>query len=242
MVQLTEQRWNKVGATVFLIQSLAAVVLVLANFALPLDQMVAAARTMAGDHYAESQTVVLHGRERTTLISHLLPSLAFTILGMLQLWPALRKRGRRAWHRWIGRTFILVSLGSAVTGAVLSLRANYSGWDELVPSFLFAFALVVFCVMGWIRARQRDFQAHQEWMILALASGLGITLARVYLRLFTSITGLDAYEFFGAIFWMGSGTNIVLALIWIGVRRRIRTDARSNKAKGNHDRAKVGSV
>lgn len=220
------KKWNYVGTAVLSLEALGAVVLVLGNLFLPVDLVVEAARFVAGSHYADQHTAeVLHGAQRPLLIWHVVPSLVFAVIGMLQLLPALRRRAGGKWHRWIGRCFILMAVGAAVTGTLLSIRANYSGWDEIVPSVLFSIALIVFCVMGLIRARQRDFNAHQEWMFLALSSGLGITLARVYLRVFTSATGLPADEFFGTILWMGSGTNLVLALIWLGERRRIRSRA-----------------
>lgn len=223
MVQLTEKKWNYVGVTVLSIEALGAIVLVLGNLLLPVDKIVEAARFVAGSHYADQHTAeVVHGTQRPLLIWHVVPSFVFVVMGMLQLLPAVRRKARGKWHRWIGRFFIIMAVGAAVTGTLLSVRANYSGWDEIIPSVIFSIALVVFCVMGLIRARQRNFDAHQEWMLLALSSGLGITLARVYLRVFTSATGLPADDFFGTILWMGSGTNLVLALIWLGERRRIR--------------------
>lgn len=157
------------------------------------------------------------------------------------MWPRLRQKKYRPWHRWLGRTFIATAILSSITGMYMSIRLNYTGWDEIIPSFLFGMALITFCVMGWIRARQRDFTAHQEWMILALASGLGITLARIYLMLLTGTTGLEATEFFGSIFWMGSGTNVVLALVWLGVRRRI--DQKNLKdRKGRRGQRALGTV
>lgn len=234
MAQLTEKTWNRVGVTVLAFEALGAIALVLGNLLLPVDLVVEAARFVAGSQYADQHTAaVLHGTQRPLLIWHLAPSLVFAALGMLQLLPALRRKAGGRWHRWMGRCFILIAVGAALTGTLLSVRANYSGWDEIVPSVFFSVALVSFCVMGLIRARQRDFSAHQEWMFLALASGLGITLARLYLRVFTSVTGLPADDFFGTILWMGSGTNLVLALIWLGERRRIRERAkRARKISG----------
>ncbi|GAA1440602.1 DUF2306 domain-containing protein [Nocardiopsis tropica] len=239
--QLTRRTWTRIGVTVLLAEAFMACTMVLGNLVFPTDAIIDLSRMIAGDHYAENQTPRLHSEGRVATTLHLLPSLVFVLVGIAQLWPKLRRRKYRPWHRWLGRTFIVTAILSSLTGMYMSIRLNYTGWDEIIPSFLFGTALVAFCTMGWIRARQRDFPAHQEWMILALASGLGITLARIYLMLLTSVTGQEATEFFGSIFWMGSGSNVVLALIWLGVRRRMDQKDLEIRKRGRKERA-LGSV
>lgn len=225
------KRWQRLGVTVLLLEGVLAAFMVMINLVLPAEVVVEMSRSVAGDHYADVQAVRLHGEGKVETTLHLLPSLVFVVVGLGQLHPRLRRKHLRHFHRWLGRLFIVTAIGSSITGTYLSVALNYSGWDEVIPSTLFGIALIVFCLMGWVRARQRDFQAHQEWMILALASGLGITLARMYLAVLTNTTGLEATEFFGSIFWMGSGTNVVLALVWFGIRKRVRSRQAASKRK-----------
>ena len=109
------------------------------------------------------------------LVTHIVGSAVFALVGALQLVPAIRRR-HPAWHRRAGR--VLAVAGLMVTGSALWLTLFYDPQPGTGP-LLFVLRLIVApamagcLVVGVIAARRRDFRAHRAWMIRAYAIAVG---------------------------------------------------------------------
>jgi hypothetical protein len=109
------------------------------------------------------------------LVTHIVGSAVFALVGAFQLVPAIRRR-HPAWHRRAGR--VLAVAGLMVAGSALWLTLFYDPQPGTGP-LLFVVRLVVApamagcLVVGVAAARRRDFRAHRAWMIRAYAIAVG---------------------------------------------------------------------
>ncbi len=150
---------------------------------------------------------------------HITASAFAMILGVFQFLRVLRT-GAPAWHRWMGRIYIAACLVGGAAGLSIALYSSagpIAGWGFF---FLAVFWLLT-TTMAWLAALRRDFVAHERWMIRSFA----LTFAAVTLRLqlpfiFILDTGFEpAYR---VIAWTSWVPNLIVAELWIALRRRPR--------------------
>lgn len=108
---------------------------------------------------------------------HVATSCLVLLAGFTQFWPWLRRTSPH-WHRRFGYLYVVGVLGlAAPTGLVLALYAS-GGWTTQLCFVLLGVAWVGCTVLALRRAQQRQWQAHQAWMIRSYA----LTLAALSLR------------------------------------------------------------
>ena len=108
---------------------------------------------------------------------HVATSSMVLLAGFTQFWPWLRRRQPR-WHRRFGYLYVVGVLGlAAPTGLVLALYAS-GGWPTQLCFVLLGLLWIGCTVLALRRAQQRQWQAHQTWMIRSYA----LTLAALSLR------------------------------------------------------------
>ncbi len=103
------------------------------------------------------------------------------ILGPWQFLPALRRKAPAA-HRWTGRLYVLCCLVSGCAALVLSSQ-TITGLNSQIGFVLLATFWLITTLIGWRRARERDFVAHRQWMIRSYALTLAAVTLRFYLPL-----------------------------------------------------------
>lgn len=139
------------------------------------------------------------------------------VAGALQWHSGLRIR-HRAIHRWIGRAYLLAILAAGTAGLRLALDA-FGGPMARAGFAVLAMAWLVSTLLGWRRARQRQYAAHRRWM----ARSYALTLAAVTLRLYlpaSQMAGIDFQLAYPAIAWLCWVPNLMVAEWWL---RRDRT-------------------
>jgi uncharacterized membrane protein len=150
---------------------------------------------------------------------HIAASAFAMILGAFQFLKVLRQKAPSV-HRWMGRAYILACVVGGVAGGTIALSSTagpIAGWGF----FLLAVLWVPFTLLAWTSAMRRDFVAHERWMIRSFA----LTLAAVTLRIYLPMVGILDLEFlpaYRAIAWLAWVPNLVIAEIWIAMRRRPR--------------------
>ena len=90
------------------------------------------------------------------------------------------------------------------------------GWLEVSAIIVYGTAFLAALLAGWRSIRNGDVTRHREWMLRALAIGLGIATTRPVVGVFfatRALTGLSPSQFFGAAFWIGF-TTTTLAGEW----------------------------
>lgn len=112
-------------------------------------------------------------------IAHVLMAAVVTLGGLMQLWPALRRRLPRL-HRWTGRAFLVVAVFMALSGAWLTLvRGTWLSEVSAVAILGDAVLILVFAALAWRRALQRRFEAHRVWAMRAFMAVSGVWFLRV---------------------------------------------------------------
>lgn len=172
---------------------------------------------------------ILPAAERFTafpwpVVIHIVSATFYSVVGAFQFLPGLR-RGRRSWHKLVGRGLIpagfLVALSGMWMGAFSDLPA---GDGPLLVLFREAFGgfMVVSLILGIRAVVQRRFSVHGAWMTRAYAIGVGAGTQALFL-IPVSLTLGSSHEL---------GRALTMALAWIAnlavaevvIRRRARIE------------------
>ncbi len=159
------------------------------------------------DHADHWLLVVLHGLcGALTLIS------GFTALYMG--WT------RRAfgWHRHTGCTYVGAGMTMAFLSVVFSLQNRHDQASLSWSTGLLSVAWLVTTSMGWRRGSQRDWPAHQRWMIRSMV----LTWSFVFCRLAQRVEDFESvYPALGVwLYWVGPLLLAEAGLWWWGLRRQ----------------------
>ncbi len=169
-------------------------------------------------HYLQHAIVVL---------LHLVPGLAFVLLGPVQFSTQLRKRYPK-WHNRAGKVFVVSGIIAGVSalwmnqtfppvGGILKYTSNVAFGVTLIGTLMLAMAAI------W----RRRVGAHRAWMMRAFAIGTGVATQRVLLvPLFIAFGDLSD-TLIGAGTWAGWLLNVAVAEILI---RRSRRGARATRS------------
>lgn len=129
--------------------------------------------------------------------------------------------GLRTWlprlHRWVGRTYALACMLSAIGGIWLAIGTD-NGTAAQVGFLMLGIAWIVTTGFGYLRARGRRFTEHQEWMKRSFSLTFGAVTLRIYLGLSLGVMGLPfetAYPVIAYISWI---PNLMVAE-WL-IRRK----------------------
>lgn len=166
-----------------------------------------------------------------SVVSHIISSVIFCILGAFQFAPDFRRR-RPDWHRAAGRIAVPAGIVAAVTGLWMTLSHPSANFTGSLPAsfdgrFVYATRLVAglamasSLVLGVAAVLRRDMPQHRAWMIRGYALGLGAgtqVFTHVPWFLFPHIRGELARSIFMAAGW---AINLAVAE-WLISRERSR--------------------
>lgn len=103
------------------------------------------------------------------IVAHIVAMSVYCILGAFQFSPALR--GRRAWHRRVGRVLIPAGIIAALASIWLAIFF-YGPADKFALAMVrivFAVPMLAFLVLAATAIIRRNFAAHGAWMTRAFA-------------------------------------------------------------------------
>lgn len=110
---------------------------------------------------------------------HVFVAAAVTVAGMLQLVPPLRRRWP-ALHRWNGRVFLITALIATLSGFYLTwVRGSQLNLPSAVSTSLNGLLILVFAVLAWRSARQRDFAEHRRHALRTYLLVNGVWFLRI---------------------------------------------------------------
>lgn len=162
-------------------------------------------------------------------VLHLVPGVAFTLLGPIQFMPGIRRRWPVV-HRWSGRVFIVSGVLVAVTAMVVSaVFPPVGGLFKSSAVYLFSIAQLVTLGVALRAVLRCDIPRHRAWMIRAFAIGLGVATMRLYFIPVLLLFGVPGDFSIGLGMWVGFGVNVVVAEL-ILLRERMQVRARSSAA------------
>ncbi|MBM7773645.1 hypothetical protein JOD54_003849 [Actinokineospora baliensis] len=163
------------------------------------------------------------------LLTHITFGAVAMVAGFLQVWPWFRRHHRHR-HALIGRVYVFGGvLPAAAAGLVVGVTSPF-GPVARVSHVLLATLWLVSTVMGYRRARAKDFEAHRVWVVrsyvltlstitnrlwgplvaLVLTPGLDTTFGGSEVAMVQAIAGITS--------WLG-WTIPLLAVEWFAHRR-----------------------
>lgn len=141
------------------------------------------------------------------VVIHVVAATLYSVVGALQFLPGLR-RGRRSWHRLVGRALlpagVLVALSGMWMGAFSALPAG-DGTALMLLRLGFGGYMLAALVLGARAILRRRFAEHGAWMTRAYAIGVAAGTQAIFLIPVSMLLG-SSHE---------AGRAIAMALAWL---------------------------
>lgn len=143
------------------------------------------------------------------IITHIVGAMVATILGPFQFLPQLRTGRYINIHRWTGRLYLL----GILTGGLAGLYMAFLAYGGLMAQLGFGTLAVLWLStsgLAYYYIRQKEVNAHQQWMIRSYA----LTFAAVTLRLWLMILpglGLEFVDAYRTVAWLCWIPNLLVA-------------------------------
>lgn len=143
------------------------------------------ARTAAGNFAAWNDKPLIDGyidgdhAGNFVFAAHVLLASVVTFAGLMQLVPPLR-RAFPAWHRWTGRTFLVIACFMALSGFWLTMvRGTSLSAISSVAIVIDGLLILVFAGLAWRHAVRRRFESHRIWAMRTFMVVSGVWFLRV---------------------------------------------------------------
>ena len=160
---------------------------------------------------------------RLAFFIHVYASLWALLAGFTQFSKSLL-RNRPKLHRSFGYVYVVdVLLVTGPAGLLMGFYAN-GGLSSRIAFVLLAALWIFFTAMALIKARQKDFRAHRQYMIRSYALTLSALTLRAWKYSITNSFELPPMDVYRSVAWLGWVPNLLIAE-WI-----IRKPSK-NKAK-----------
>lgn len=154
------------------------------------------------------------------VVTHIVAGTFYSIFGVFQFLPGLR-RGRRSWHRLVGRALlpagVLVALSGMWMGAFSALPPG-DGVALMALRLGFGGYMLAALVLGARAIVRRRFAAHGAWMMRAYAIGVAAGTQAIFLIPVSMLLG-PSHEA-GRAIAMGLAWLANLAVAELAIRRR----------------------
>jgi uncharacterized membrane protein len=148
--------------------------------------------------------------------------------GPLQLVPQIRARAP-TFHRWLGRTYMLAAVGSAVAGLYLIwTRPLFGPLVNNIATSLDGMLIVVFAAIALRYAVARDIRTHRRWALRLFMVVSSVWFLRIGFRVWTFLTGgvgIDAETFSGPFVYAWHFGQFLLPLAVLELYFRARDSA-----------------
>jgi len=161
---------------------------------------------------------------RIAFFIHVYASLWVLLAGFTQFSKWIQRNNRRL-HRTMGyiyATNVLLITGPA--GLLMGLYAN-GGISSRIAFVMLATLWIFFTAMALIKARQKDFKAHRNYMIRSYALTLSALTLRAWKYALSNSFELPPMDLYRSVAWLGWIPNLIFAE-WL-IRRKTSLKKRS---------------
>lgn len=141
--------------------------------------------TLAGDFAAWNERALITGHVpgdtagNRQFALHVLAAAAMTLLGLVQLVPAVRRRWP-ALHRWSGRLFLGLATVLSLGGLWLVwVRGSYLTLNGALAITADGLLILACGFMAWRTASRRDLATHRRWALRTFILASGVWFMRV---------------------------------------------------------------
>ncbi|HMG93795.1 MAG TPA: DUF2306 domain-containing protein [Chryseolinea sp.] len=146
--------------------------------------------------------------------AHVLIAAVILLIGFFQVHPTYGLRWRNT-HRLLGKIYVGgILFFSAPGGLIMSMFINRG--PVVQASFVLQCSLwFVFTWLAYVRIRQRDFQAHRQWMLRSFALTLAAITLRVYVFLGSWSFDLAHPTAYATIAWLSWVPNLLICELYL---------------------------
>ncbi len=156
---------------------------------------------------------------RVAFFTHLFTSVLVLIAGFTQFSKKIL-RTRPTLHRTLGYVYVINIL--LVTGPAAFLMSFYAngGLSSQIAFCLLSVLWIGFTGIALLKAVQKNFKAHQNFMIRSFALTLSAITLRIWKLVFVYTSDLKPMDRYRVIAWLGFVLNLLVAEYIIYTRRR----------------------
>lgn len=159
------------------------------------------------------------------LETHIAAAGVALLFGPWQFLKGLRAK-QPALHRWTGRVYVAACTVGGLAGGSIALFSSagpIAGWGF----FTLAILWLTFTSLAWISALNRNFAAHERWMVRSFALTFGAVTLRIYLPIGLALMGMQGYHDpftfpYRIIAWISWVPNLMIAELWLRSLRKPR--------------------
>ncbi|MDZ4795792.1 MAG: DUF2306 domain-containing protein [Bacteroidota bacterium] len=161
---------------------------------------------------------------RGAFFIHVYASMWVLFAGFTQFSKRLLKQNPRL-HRTLGYIYVVdVLLITGPAGLIMGFYANGGLWSR-VAFVALALLWIVFTSMALVKAKQKNFKAHRQYMIRSYALTLSALTLRAWKYAITNTVTLPPMDVYRVVAWLGWVGNLLVAEFLIR-RHRARKQSR----------------
>jgi hypothetical protein len=154
---------------------------------------------------------------RIAFFIHVYASMWVLLAGFTQFSKWIQRNNPRL-HRTMGYIYVVdVLLITGPAGLLMGFYAN-GGLPSRIAFVTLALLWIFFTTMAFIKARQKDFKAHRNYMIRSYALTISALTLRAWKFAITNNFELPPMDVYRAVAWLGWVPNLIFAE-WL-IRRR----------------------
>jgi uncharacterized membrane protein len=162
---------------------------------------------------------------RGAFFIHVYASMWVLFAGFTQFSKRLLKGNPRL-HRTLGYIYVVdVLLITGPAGLIMGFYANGGLWSRIAFVAL-AVLWIFFTAMALVKARQKNFKAHRQYMIRSYALTLSAITLRAWKYAITNTMTLPPMDVYRVVAWVGWVGNLIVAEFLI---RKYRVSKQSRK-------------
>jgi len=149
------------------------------------------------------------------LLAHIGGAMVAALAGPLQFWGSFRLKYKK-WHRFLGMSY-LAGVAIAAPAALIISPISQGGLTTHIGFAILAMLWAGATLIAYYKIINKQWRAHQQWMIRSYA----LTLAFVSLRLWLgglALTGAPFDEVYQSAAWLCWVPNLIVAELYLGWR------------------------
>ena len=147
---------------------------------------------------------------RIAFFIHVYASMWVLLAGFTQFSGSLQRNYPRL-HRGMGYVYITdVLFITGPAGLLMGFYAN-GGLSSRIAFVLLAILWIYFTAMALVKAKQKDFTAHRNFMIRSYALTLSAITLRAWKYAITNSVELPPMDVYRVVAWLGWGLNLMVA-------------------------------
>lgn len=160
--------------------------------------------------FAESSHMAHHFEARPlAMYSHFTLGPIALIIGAFQFLP-FKGIKKPTWHRYVGRLYVACCIGAGLAGIWMAFD-SVTGFVSGLGFFLLGVFWLITTIVGYLRARAKDFMSHKDWMIRSYALTYAAVTLCIQLGFAIPLLGYEFFEVYPVIAWSAWVPNAMFA-------------------------------